>query len=172
MPGFTEGSPLDLHHMPYTHSLLFCFAWAIVGGVAFKVLTKAKDWIGALIFGALVLSHWLTDLLVHVPDLMLWPGSEKYGLGLWRQIEISLPLELGLFVLGMVYYLAKTNPVGQRARLWAIFFIGLLAAVQIIPSFGPAPGSITEMAITALVSYTVLAFLAARFERTRSISVS
>jgi len=108
VPGFTEANPLDLHFTPYTHSLLFSFIWAAIGMIAFKLLTRAKDWTGALIFGTLVLSHWIADVIVHIPDMTLWPGSVKIGFGLWQHVEISFPLEIGLTVLAFAYYLMKT----------------------------------------------------------------
>lgn len=170
VPGFTEASPLDLHFMPYTHSLLFSLIWAIIGAVAFKVLTKAKDWTGALIFGALVLSHWFADVIVHVADLPLWPGSSKFGFGLWRDVSLSLTLELIIVLVGMFYYIRNTRPSGPRAQVWIALFLSGLVVLQLYSNFGPAPGSIQEMAISALVGFTILAFLASRFERSRTFS--
>jgi hypothetical protein len=49
--------------------------------------------------GAAVLSHWVLDLMVHVPELPL--GGEtaaKVGLGLWNVMPPSLMLE-GLYPL-------------------------------------------------------------------------
>jgi len=171
VPGFTEANPLDLHFVPYTHSLLFSFIWAIIGAVGFKILTKAKDWTGALIFGGLVLTHWIEDVIVHVPDMTFWPGSQKIGLGLWRNLAVSLPLELIIFTLGMVYYISKTKPVGLRSRFWIAVFMGVLILMQFYTHFGPIPGSINEVAISALLGFTLLAFLAARFERSRVLVV-
>jgi len=169
VPGFTEANPLDLHFTPYTHSLLFSFIWAAIGMIAFKLLTRAKDWTGALIFGALVLSHWIADVIVHIPDMTLWPGSVKIGFGLWQHVEISFPLEIGLTVLAFAYYLMKTQVSGPRAKLWTGLFIGFLILMQVFSNFGPAPNSIQELAISAFVGFSLLAFLAARFERSRVV---
>lgn len=169
VPGLTEASPLDLHFMPYTHSLLFTLIWAVLGAVAFKVLTKAQNWTGALIFATLVCSHWLGDVIVHIPDMTWWPGSEKIGFGLWNTVAISLPLELGITGLALAYYLRLTKPVGARARFWMISFIAVLVALQLFSNFGPPPNTIQEAAISAFVAFSVLVFLAARFERTRQV---
>lgn len=167
IPGFTEASPLDLHFMPYSHSLVFSVFWAIVGAALFWGLTGRKNIKGAVIFAALVLSHWATDWIVHVPDLELWPGSDKYGLGLWRNVMLSLPLEL-MFSLGaMLYFMSKTKPMSTKATIWAAAFLAVLGVLQVYSNFGPAPTSNAEFAISALFAYSVLVFLAARFERTR-----
>jgi len=92
--GFTEGSNLDLYYMPYTHGLLgaVCLSLLFAGASAlfFKERRSRVFWIVA----ACAFSHWLLDLVVHVPDLPLIGDSVKIGFGLWRNVAISLPLEL------------------------------------------------------------------------------
>ena len=46
-----------------------------------------RHWQAAALVGAAVASHWLLDLIVHVPDLPLAGNdSPKLGLGLWRHV--------------------------------------------------------------------------------------
>ncbi|MGB0906549.1 MAG: hypothetical protein ACPGVT_03565 [Maricaulaceae bacterium] len=170
IPGFTEASALDLHFMPYSHSLLFSVFWAGLGAALFWAMTGRKNTKGAVIFAALVLSHWATDWLVHIPDLTLWPGSEKYGLGLWRNLMVSLPLELVFGLGAMLYFISKTKAQSPKAKIWAGIFLAVLGALQIYSNFAPAPTSNAEFAISALFAYTLLVFLAARFERSRGVA--
>ena len=78
-PGISAMNPLDLYHMPYTHSLLGSAAWAAGFGALVYVFTRNRT--GATIAALVVLSHWLLDLLVHVPDLTI-AGSPRQ-IGLW-----------------------------------------------------------------------------------------
>src|SRR5512145_681024 len=68
-PGATVVTPLVFEHYPYSHSLLAVLGWAVLLGVLYLVLKR--DRLGAVVMGALVLSHWLLDLMVHRPDLPL-----------------------------------------------------------------------------------------------------
>jgi len=69
VPGLLAASPLDFVHYPWSHSLLMAAVWAIVIGAIYRV--ARRDSRGALVVGALVLSHWLLDLPMHRPDLPL-----------------------------------------------------------------------------------------------------
>jgi len=165
--GFTQANALDLHFMPYTHSLLFTAFWALLGALGFKILSGSKSWRGSVLFAILVMSHWVGDVLVHVPDMTFWPGSVKVGFGLWNTLALSLPLELGLTFAAFVYYIKKTEPKSPRATLWASAFLGFLVILQLYSNFGPTPKSMHEVAISALLAFSCLVFCAARFETTR-----
>ena len=65
-PGISVMNPMDLYDMPLTHSLLGAAGFA--AAFAALVWLASKDSLAALIAAAVVLSHWLLDLLVHVPD--------------------------------------------------------------------------------------------------------
>lgn len=176
MPGFTAANAFDLYHMPYTHSLVASVGWALLGGGAFKWLTRAKTWTGAVLVAALVFSHWLGDLLVHIPDLQLIPSSSpdaaKFGFGLWKNIWISFPLELGLTLAAFAYYIGRTTSRNTNSTKWTAAFMGLLIALQSIGNFGPPPETAQEAAVTALIAFSLLAFLASRYERTRDIKTA
>ncbi|MCF6221981.1 MAG: hypothetical protein L3J65_12795 [Robiginitomaculum sp.] len=167
-PGFTEASALDLYHMPYTHSLGMAVVWAVVAAVIFGLVFRKQAKAGAVIFGLVVLSHWFMDLIVHVPDLPLWFGTDKYGFGLWNNRMLSFPLEVGIFVLAMLYYLKNTKPKGKAGRIWPIVLIGLMVTIQFIGNFGAPPNSMKEVGITAWILYTLFASLAFMVDRTRT----
>ncbi len=158
--GFTEGSPLDLYYMPYTHGLLGAAALsAALGAVTALFFRQRRAAIVAVVAGA-VFSHWLLDLVVHVEDLPLLGDSFKVGFGLWRNLWISLPLELATLVAGAAVYVRAVpsrNRFGDML-LWAL--VAAMAGIQIYVSFGPAPASGVAEAHTALLAYLVLAGLA------------
>jgi len=93
----------------------------------------------------LVVSHWLLDFVTHRPDLPLWPGSGRVGLGLWNSVPGTLVLEIGLFVLGILIYLRTTrarDAVGRFA-LWGL--IGSLAVIHAGNLLGPPPANVAAI---------------------------
>ncbi|MEE9347067.1 MAG: metal-dependent hydrolase [Robiginitomaculum sp.] len=167
IPDFTQANALDMHFMPYSHSLLFTAGWAIIGALGFKAFTRARGWGGAGIFGALVLSHWVGDVIVHVPDMTFWPGSSKIGFGLWNHVMLSFPLELLTMFAALWIYIRATKPVSKRAKMWTGLLVLFLGALQVLANFGPPPTSMTEVGISALIVFALLAFIASRYEKTR-----
>lgn len=138
---FREGAsvmnPMDLYHMPYTHSLVGSVVWASVFGLLVWITTKNRA--GAVIAAAVVVSHWCLDLLVHVPDLTLAGQPPKLGLGLWNHPAIEMPLELALIFGSLWYYTRKNGAKG--APLWTISI--LFAALQLFSWFGPIEQVVT-----------------------------
>lgn len=160
VPGFTSGSPLDLYFMPYTHGLIGALILSFVFGViALLFVHERRAAVVAVVAGA-VFSHWLLDLVVHMPDLPLIDNSIKVGFGLWRWIWISLPLELITMIAGAIVY-ARAVPSKTRfgdAALWT--FVAIMVGIELYGSFGPAPASPAAEAETALSAYGLLALLA------------
>lgn len=167
-PGFTAMSPLELEHMPYTHSLVASLVWAVAAGAAFALIARRGLGVG-LIVAAAVFSHWLADLLVHVPDLAIWPGGPKVGLGWWRSWPLGLGAEAGVLLIGFAIYMRATTP-NRPAGRWAPWaFLALLIAVEAVNLLGPPPGQAAEVAVSALAAYTVLALAAAGLDWSRRL---
>lgn len=148
--------PFDLYHMPFTHSLLGTAIWA---GAFFGVVAiRQRDARLALLAGLVVLSHWLLDFLVHVPDLTLDGTPPKLGLGLWNMPWIAMPLELGLTGGALAFYLRRTRgPAGPPLVL-----AGVMLLFQLVNWFAPHPDSAGPfLYIQALVAFGVLTALAA-----------
>jgi len=146
-PGISAMNPMDLYFMPYTHSLLGAAAFA--GAVWLGRSLVLRDAVGGLIGGAVVLSHWFLDLLVHVPDLTLAGSPPKLGLGLWNHPAIEMPLELGITFGALWWYVRMRRPAMGRV----IVLAAVLLLLQAINWFGPV-----EPEVTAGTSY--LAFFA------------
>jgi len=168
VPGITEANALDLYYMPYTHSLSGAAVLSLLYGAVVAMALKERRRATFGVVSAVAFSHWLLDLLVHVPDLPLYADSHKVGLGLWRHVAISFPVELLVLVAGAWVYARAVPAANVRGRnvLWG--FNALLAALQVYANFGPPPSSETMMAMMALSFYGVLAAMAAWVERART----
>ena len=162
VPGFTESNALDLYDMPYTHSLVATFAWALLAGAAWATLRRGPGRIvEGVVVGIAVASHFAGDLLVHVADLPILGGSgAKLGLGLWRHRELALAVELAFLAIpAIVWALASWQPVdGRRRRL---VFLGVMALFLVASFYVPTPPSPWAMALTGLFTYAAFASYAA-----------
>lgn len=137
VPGITETNPMDLYHMPYTHSLAGSAVWAL--GFAALVWLARRDRVAAGIASMVVLSHWLLDLLVHRPDLTLAGSPPQLGLGLWNYPAIEMPLELALTFGTLWFFLSRT----RGPALPAIVLGAVLLALQMVNWFGPVASEVT-----------------------------
>lgn len=148
-------APIDFYHMPFTHSLIGAAIWAaaMLGVVA----VLRRDLVLGALAGLVVLSHWLLDWLVHVPDLTIDGTPPKLGLGLWNLPWVAIPLELGLTLAAFAFYLRRTRgPAGPPAIL-----IGVMLLLQAISWFGPHPTSAgAAFAIQALFAFGLMTVLA------------
>lgn len=157
------GSPLILYHMPWTHSLPGALAWSIAGAMVAMAVLKLPARAGLLV-GLTVFSHWLLDLLVHRPDLEIWPGGMKLGLALWNAPVPEQAVEIGLLGVAAVFW------AGQRVRagraVWpAALFLAILLAVQVIAMVMPGGGGAFQFGLTALVVYLAVSGVAWLVER-------
>lgn len=149
VPGLMEANALDFTHYPWSHSLLMAVGWgASVGGAYWLLRRRGR---GALVVGALVVSHWLLDVPVHRPDLPLWPGSAtSVGLGGWNSLALTLVLELGILGLGLLVYLRTTRPLDGIGRwaLWAM--VAVLVLFYLGGTLGPTPPDAHQLALGSL----------------------
>lgn len=161
---FTASNHFDLYDMPYTHSLVMALFWSVVAGGVYHVVFKR----GGSVIAGLVFSHWVLDFITHKPDLELWFGGPKVGLGLWDNRPLAVSVEVALLAGGLAFYLSRTiakNSVGKIAP--AILFL-IMAAAQLYGNFGPPPESADMAAQSAILAYTLLAALAALVDATRT----
>jgi len=157
VPGITAMNPMDLYHMPFTHSLLGASVWALLFGALVWLLTGRREaGAGAAV---VVVSHWFIDLLVHIPDLTLVGTPPKIGFGLWNYPAIAMPLELLMIGGALYFYARRTRSPSGNWRVWSL--AALLALVQAIDWFGPKD-AVYSIAIpaTMLGTYVVLALVA------------
>jgi hypothetical protein len=152
------GSALVLEHMPYTHSLPASLAWSVAAGLLARLVLRLP-WRVAVVIALTVFSHWLADLLVHRPDLELWFGGEKVGLGLWNLPVAEQAVEMGLLGLAAAAWTWRRARLGQS--LWlALVFVALLIALQIYAMLQPANPDPAGLGMTAVAVYLVFTALA------------
>jgi hypothetical protein len=162
VPGNTAFTPLEFVHYPWTHSLAMGAAWALVAAVLYFLFRRNPG--AAMVVGAVVLSHWFLDALVHRPDLPLVPGgAARIGLGLWNSVAATLVIEGLLFLAALFFYLTGTRPRDRTGRIgfWAL--IAFLIVAYCAAAFGPPPPSVQAVAwagiaggfVTALWAYWI-----------------
>jgi hypothetical protein len=166
--GATKFTPLDFYDYPWTHSLVMSIAWGIAFGVVYFAKTRYAR--GAILVAFCVVSHWVLDLVVHRPDLPLWPGGPKFGFGLWNYPKATLAVEFTMYIFAIFIYRDATRPrdnVGSIA-FWA--FVIFLTCVYLAAALGPPPPNVRAIAIVGLVSW-LLPLWAAWFDRHREANV-
>jgi len=157
------GSALVLEHMPWTHSLPGALAWAVGAALLARWALKLP-WRAAVSVGAVVFSHWLLDLVVHRPDLALWFGGPKVGLGLWNIPVAEQAVEIGLLAIAGAAWTAERVRAGQPA--WpAAAFLTFLVTLQIVAMLLPPAGGTVAMGANALAAYLLTTAIAALVER-------
>lgn len=144
-PGNTATTPLDFVHYPVSHSLLTVVGWGLLLGFLYKVLRS--DTRGGILVGLLVVSHWVLDLIVHRPDLPLYPGdAPMVGLGLWNSVPATLIVE-GLFLIAGIYLYLRTTTHKNKKGLYGFWgLVGFLILINISNLLGPPPPSESALA--------------------------
>jgi membrane-bound metal-dependent hydrolase YbcI (DUF457 family) len=139
------GPPLAFVHYPISHSLLTALVWAGLFALIYYALRRSRS--AAWVLGALVVSHWVLDLIVHYPDLPLYPGSAvRMGWALWSHPVVELVLELTIFAVGAAFYLRATRAADTTGR-WAVWSLMVfLVLIQIANTFGSPPPSVSALA--------------------------
>tara|TARA_R110000868_G_scaffold411318_1_gene703088 strand:- start:12188 stop:12853 length:666 start_codon:yes stop_codon:yes gene_type:complete len=166
--GFTASNSLDLYDMPWTHSLVMALVWSLGAGLVWAALARRDKKLGGIVVGAAVFSHWLTDLIVHVPDLALYPGSDiKFGFGLWNNFPVATGLEVTLFLGSMLFYLAGTRAKGAFGRIWPFIAAALMLGLYYVGMTLTPPEDLAVAGSSAVVMYVLLCMIAGVFDFTR-----
>jgi hypothetical protein len=139
-------------HYPWSHSLLMQLVWGAVLGCLYFTFTRYGR--GAVVLALLVPTHWLLDLIVHVPDLPLYPGaSGRMGFGLWRHPAIAIVVELALFAWGVSVYLSRTHARDRVGRFGLYALVLFLLALYAASVFSPPPSSVSALAWGAMIGW-------------------
>lgn len=151
-PGNTAFTPLAFTSYPISHSLLAVLGWSVAAGAIYWSARRYPP--GALIVGALVLSHWLLDAITHRPDLPLYfTGGPRVGLGLWHSVPGTVLLEGVLFAAGVAIYVFGTRARDRFGR-WALAALVLLLLLIYASNIaGPPPPNVMTLAIVALAAW-------------------
>ena len=146
-PGITVMTPLDFVSYPYSHSLLMLAIWGLLFGWIGSRAVRERGVFVALF--ALVVSHWFLDYVTHRPDMPLYPGGPKVGLGLWNHPLRERAIEIGMYFVGIWIYIRATRPRDAIGR-WALFSLVALLLILFLLNSTPPP-SITVLCVAALI---------------------
>lgn len=144
---------------PYSHSLLATLLYALLftGVAALRGHRKA-----AILLGGLVLSHFVLDALVHIPELTLaGQDTMRFGTSLEDRPPVALSLEAVLTLAALaVYWPVRRTPVMILTVVVLLLTIGGTL-------FAPLPESEIQAAAGPLLTNLVILALLAWFDRTR-----
>ena len=123
VPGPNPFLTLWLDDYPYSHSLFALIVWGALFGYLYK--TRTGDRRAALVIGSLVVSHWVLDFVTHRPDIQLYAGGAKLGLGLWNSVAGTVIVETAMLIAGVVIYtriMRARDGIG-RWGFWALVVV-------------------------------------------------
>ena len=149
---------------PLSHSLLLAVIWgAIFGGIYFW---RTKYVAGSVVLCIGVISHWVLDWVTHVPDLPLFPGGAKFGLGLWLHPLPTMIIEIAMLLAGVMMYVRATRSLDRTGSVALWVLVAALLAGYLAASNAPPPTSLAQLAFGSL-SMIVIPFWAAWIDRHR-----
>lgn len=147
---------LTLHFTsyPYSHSLLLLAVWGVIFGWLCHLMWGHRRVLPVI--AALVVSHWVLDFITHRPDLPLYAGGPKLGLGLWNSIPATAIIE-GLMFAGGVWVYAHTTRARDNIGRWAFStFAAFLVVGYIANLMGPPPPSVLALSLSVIVGSAIL----------------
>jgi hypothetical protein len=150
--GATPFLNLDFVSYPISHSLAATLGWSVLAG--------------ALWIAVGVASHWILDFVSHRPDLPLWPGGPRVGLGLWNSTFKTIAVEEAMLAVGLWIYVLHTQPRDRVGRWSFVAFVVFTLAIYVSSIVSPPPPSARAVAWVGLASWIMPAW-AAWFDRHR-----
>jgi membrane-bound metal-dependent hydrolase YbcI (DUF457 family) len=166
-PGATVMTPMDFVHYPWSHSLVALAVWGGLFGLLYAALTRAGR-TAALVIAAVVLSHWVLDVISHRADVPVLPSDGlRVGLGLWNHPVAAVLVELGIFAAGVWLYLRRTSAIDRIGSLGLWALVLFLLAVYVANVLGPPPPSVAAVAWSAQAMW-LLVFWAFWVDRHRA----
>jgi len=168
-PGITAFTPLDFVSYPYSHSLLMLLVWGALFGALCAGSTRDRR--AGLVISALVVSHWVLDWITHRPDMPLYPGSAKFGLGLWNSVSATVTVEILMFLAGVWIYARATRARDAVGRRGLSALVGFLLVIYLANAIGPPPPSVTAIEVAGIAGAVVIVLWARWVDRHRSAVV-
>lgn len=158
VPGLLPASPFDFTSYPISHSLAAQLGWGV--HVGFIYFAMRRDGGSALVVGGLVPTHWLLDFIAHRPDLPIFPGGQKYGLGMWQSIPLTISVEYILFAVGIALYVSATRAKDATGNLALWSLVGLLGVLYPASLLGPPPPSVQALVWSAIAIWLTVPWAA------------
>ncbi len=158
VPGLLPASPFDFTSYPISHSLVAQLGWGALLGLIY--FAAKRDGRSALLVGGLVPTHWVLDFVAHRPDMPIYPGGAKYGLGMWHSIPLTISVEYVLFAAGIALYVNTTRAKDAAGNLALWSLVGLLGVLYPASLFGPPPPSVQALAWSAIAIWLTVPWAA------------
>ena len=164
-PGDTAFTPLRFDSYPISHSLLTVAAWgAAMGALHFWRKRRPLD---ALVLAALAVGHWVLDFASHRPDMPLWPGGPRLGLGLWNSVPATIAVELAMLASGLWLALLATRARDRLGRWGFAALAALLLVIYVGNATSPPPPSMEAVGGVGAAGGLLFVALAAWIDRHR-----
>jgi membrane-bound metal-dependent hydrolase YbcI (DUF457 family) len=149
VPGPNPFLRLWLDSIPISHSLLTLIAWGVLFAAVYRMRTGYAN--GAIVVALAVVSHWVLDFVTHRPDMPLYPGGPKLGLGLWNSVTGTVIVEVVMFAAGTWIYLRTTRARDAVGRYGLGALLALLGFFYGGSLLGGAPPSMRAIEIGGIV---------------------
>jgi membrane-bound metal-dependent hydrolase YbcI (DUF457 family) len=149
VPGPNPFLILWLDSIPISHSLLTLIAWGVLFAAVYRMRTGYAK--GAIVVALAVVSHWVLDVVTHRPDMPLYPGGPKLGLGLWNSVAGTVIIEVVMFAAGTWIYLRTTRARDAVGRYGLGALLTLLALSYGGSLLGGAPPSMRAIEIGGII---------------------
>ena len=164
-PGDTAFTPLRFDEYPLSHSLLT----VAVAGLAFGAihLWRKRRPLDALVLAALAVGHWVLDFVSHRPDMPLWPGGPRLGLGLWNSVPATIAVELAMLAAGLWLWVSATRARDRLGRWASAGLAALLLLIYAGNVTSPPPPSSEAVGWVGAIGGILLVALAAWVDRRR-----
>jgi hypothetical protein len=152
---------------PYSHGLASLALWGVVLGGLLCGLDHRNRRRAFLVVALLVLSHFVLDALVHVPELpLLGESSPKLGLALWNHLPLELTLETVMAVIGLAIYWKL--PGNSKVGRWGVaIYLCLLTGLTWTQLGLTRPPSDSELIPNWIVAPLVFSAIPFVFDRKR-----
>ena len=131
---------------PISHSLVGAVGWAAIFAGVYRMVKGRSD--GALLLACGVLSHWVLDVISHLPDMPVLPHGPYVGLGLWKSVPLTIAVESAMFI-GAIAYYAR----GRRPRLAFWLLVGVFSLLYVASIVLPPPPTVSAIGWTGIVAW-------------------
>lgn len=157
-PVQSDGARILTFAFPYSHGALASTGWTLAAAMLGWIVAGPEAPRRMRLAGALaiaVASHFLLDLVVHVPDLPIaGAASPKLGLGLWRAMPAALAVELLIAAIALAACLRRS----RLPRWRVVLLVTVVAIAGLLTALGPyLPGDPPAASALAASSLLTLA---------------
>jgi membrane-bound metal-dependent hydrolase YbcI (DUF457 family) len=158
-PGATAFTPLVFDSYPWSHSLVMTFVWGLLlVTVARFAKVPSSAW---TLIAAMVVSHWVLDVVSHAPDMPIWPGlGPRIGFGLWNSIPATFAVEGALWLAGIIIYTNTLIRRQERPGVLFWLFVLVCTGMWITGPYMAPPPDVTALAWFALIGWLVIPWTA------------